>query len=91
MSKANEIKKYELQNDGEMYDYTGDIIAYCKFDEVESVIKELEQQKVELMEAFTELLQDAMYLYQYDPNNFRKTQNEYFKIELDLLKKYSGE
>jgi len=38
MSKANKIKKYE------MYDYTGDIIAYCKFDEVESVIKELKRE-----------------------------------------------
>lgn len=73
MNKANEIKKYEL------YDYTGDIIAYCRFDEVESVIKELEQQKAELIEFVKDVATRNICLsFAYDRANY-------------LLKKYSGE
>ena len=48
----------------------------------------LEQQKSELIEKFKDLLDDSKYLYQYDPNNFRKTEDEYFKSEIEFLQKY---
>ena len=72
MSKANKIKKYE------MYDYTGDIIAYCRFDEVESVIKELEQQKSELIATLSMCIDS-------------KRRRLYLKEINETLKKYSGE
>lgn len=54
------------------------------------IIKELEAEKAELINALQELLYDAMNLYQHDPNNFRKTAEEYFKAEIDILQKYTG-
>ena len=42
----------------------------------------------ELIQALTDLLADAEYLYLYYPNNFRKTVDEYFKDYHDILNKY---
>jgi hypothetical protein len=44
----------------------------------------------ELIQALVDLLADAEYLYQYYPNNFRKTVDEYFKEYHDILNKYRG-
>lgn len=44
----------------------------------------------EVRAAFGELLIEAMNLYSYYPNNFRKTTEEYFKEEIELQKKLSG-
>jgi len=54
-------------------------------------IKELKAGKAELLKALIELLQDAIYLYQYDPNAHRKTPEEYFKQEIDIINKYKDE
>jgi hypothetical protein len=43
----------------------------------------------DLREAYEDLLIEAMNLYQYYPNNFRKTAEEYFKKEIELKKKLS--
>lgn len=51
-------------------------------------VSELEAEKSELIENFKDLLDDSKYLYQYDPNNFRKTEDEYFKSEIEFLQKY---
>ena len=41
----------------------------------------------EMKAAFDELLIEAMHLYLYYPNNFRKTADEYFCKEIELQKK----
>lgn len=41
----------------------------------------------EVRAAYDDLLIEAMDLYQYYPNNFRKTAEEYFKKEIELQKK----
>jgi len=43
----------------------------------------------DLRDAYEDLLIEAMNLYQYYPNNFRKTAEEYFKKEIELKKKLS--
>ena len=52
------------------------------------IIPKLEAEKAELIEAYKELLDDAMYLYQYYPNNFRNLPEEYFKSDIELLQKH---
>jgi hypothetical protein len=53
-------------------------------------IKYLEESNKELLEAFRNLLEDAKYLYKFDPNNFQSTEDEYFQGENELIKKYEG-
>ena len=43
----------------------------------------------ELFESYILLLEEAMHLYRYYPNNFRKTAEEYFKREVELRNKLS--
>lgn len=43
----------------------------------------------EVQAIYDELLEEAMYLYQYYPNNFRKTVEEYFKKEIEMQKRIS--
>ena len=42
----------------------------------------------ELLQSYNDLLEEAICLYQHYPNNFRKTAEEYFKEEIELLKKF---
>jgi hypothetical protein len=51
-------------------------------------IKQLESEKGELIESYKELLEDAKYLYQYYPNNFRADEETYFKTDIILLQKH---
>lgn len=41
----------------------------------------------EIGEVFEDLLNDAKYLYQYYPNAFRRTQDQYFSVENETLQK----
>ena len=43
----------------------------------------------EVRAVYDDLLEEAMYLYQYYPNNFRKTAEEYFKKEIEMQKSLS--
>lgn len=40
-----------------------------------------------ILELFNELLEEAIYLYQYYPDNFKKTAEEYFAKEIEMQKK----
>jgi len=54
-------------------------------------VSELEKEKEELIEAYKELLVEAIGLYYHYPNNFRYTEKEYFKNDIELLKKHGVE
>ena len=41
----------------------------------------------ELLQSYNDLLEEAICLYQHYPNKFRKTAEEYFEEEIELLKK----
>lgn len=49
--------------------------------------RKLKQLNTEMLEVLKDLLEDAKYLYNYYPNNFRLSPEEYFKIEIDMIEK----
>ena len=51
-------------------------------------IEQLEVEKAEVLEVYKELLLEAMDLYNYYPNNFRKTVRKYFQIDIEFLAKH---
>ena len=45
----------------------------------------------EIIEVYKNLLDEAMYLYQFTPNKYRYEAEEYFADEIKFLKKLRGE
>lgn len=55
------------------------------------IITELERRNKEIIEAFRELLSESFGYYSLYPNSHRKTAEEYFKDEFELLQKYGAD
>ena len=58
---------------------------------VDECFTQLEAEKAELIWMFQDLLLEAMGFYEYYPNNFRATAEEYFFEDIELLKKHGVE
>ena len=64
---------------------------YDKAKSLEDKLIKCDHEKMELLEAYKELLIDSIGLYSHYPNNFRYTEKEYFKTDFELLKKHGIE
>lgn len=53
--------------------------------ELEQEIEQLTKERELFRDNYKELLGEAKNLYTYDPNNFRKTEDVYFKEEIEFL------
>jgi hypothetical protein len=55
----------------------------------DAVLADVRADFKQLYESYISLLEDAKYMYNYYPNNFRRSEEEYFKKENELLQKIS--
>ena len=62
--------------------------AMCEADS-NAVLADVRADFKKLYESYISLLEDAKYMYNYYPNNFRASEDEYFKKENELVKKIS--